>query len=436
MSVPLLTTKLYVPPARLERVPRLRLIRRMDKGLRLGHRLTLVSAPAGFGKTTLLSDWIGQHEGPVAWLSLDDQDNEPPRFWAHLIAALQRVHPDLGQDTLHLLQAAQPPPTQGILNPLLNEIAALAQTPPTTDIVLVLDDHHLVSAPQLHEGIAFLLEHQPHNLHLVISTRADPPLPVFRLRARGYLTELRTDDLRFAPGEATSFLNTVMGLDLTLADVEALETRTEGWIVGLQLAALSLQGRTDARQFIAAFNGSHHYVPEYLTEEVVRRQTEPVRRFLVGTSVLDRLCGSLCDALTGERDGVTTLADLQRRNLFVVPLDDEHRWYRYHHLFADLLGNLLRQERLPERIRELHLRASEWHERSGNLDDPARAASRRFRAGGILDRAGSANHYRPRPVDDLHPLVGSPARRPAARPAVPAPLSGLGAESGRADRRR
>ncbi len=369
MSAPILTTKLYVPPTRPERVPRPRLIRRLDEGLRSGCRLTLVSAPAGFGKTTLLSDWIGQHGKPVAWLSLDDQDNEPPRFWTYLVAALQRVRADLGQDTLPLLQTAQPPPAEDILNPLLNEIAALAETPPGLDIVLVLDDYHLISAPQIHEGIAFLLEHQPHNLHLVISTRADPPLPVYRLRARGHLAELRTDDLRFTPGEAVTFLNTVMGLSLTPADVEVLETRTEGWIVGLQLAALSLQGRTDAGQFIAAFGGGHHYVLEYLTEEVVRRQPEPVRRFLMETSVLGRLCGPLCDALTGESDGDDMLADLQRRNLFLVPLDDEHRWYRYHHLFADLLGNLLRKERPPERIRELHIRATEWHERNGDLDD-------------------------------------------------------------------
>ena len=320
MSIPLLTTKLHVPPARPERVPRPRLIQRLDEGLRWGHRLTLVSAPAGFGKTTLLSDWIGQHDGAIAWLSLDDQDNEATRFWTYLIAAIQTVHADLGRDALHLLQAAQPLPTQAILGSLLNEIAALAQPPSPRDLVLVLDDYHLISAPQIQEGLAFLLEHQPHNLHLVISTRADPPLPLFRLRARGHLTELRTDDLRFTSEEAATFLNAMMGLDLLPEDIVALETRTEGWIVGLQLAALSLQGRTDAREFIAAFSGSHHYVLEYLTEEVVRRQTGPVRRFLMLTSVLDRLHGSLCDALTGDSDGDATLADLQRRNLFIVPL--------------------------------------------------------------------------------------------------------------------
>jgi LuxR family maltose regulon positive regulatory protein len=266
MPAPLLTTKLHIPPARAEWVPRPRLIRRLTAGLGLGHRLTLISAPAGFGKTTLLSEWIAQHDGPVAWLSLDDQDNEAVRFWTHLVAAHQRIRADLGQDALTLLQAGQPPPAEAILSSLINEIAALAESPPTKAIILVLDDYHLISTPQIHEGVAFLLEHQPHNLHLVIATRADPLLPVFRLRARGQLTELRSDDLRFTADEATTFLNTAMELDLPLQDVEALERRTEGWIVGLQLAALSLQGRAEARQYIDAFGGSHHYVLEYLTE--------------------------------------------------------------------------------------------------------------------------------------------------------------------------
>jgi LuxR family maltose regulon positive regulatory protein len=314
----------------------------------------------------LLGEWLVEC-GPgtrVAWLSLDQDDNDAKRFWTYLVAAVQAVDTDLGQATLNLLQAPQLPPVQALLMPLLNEIATLPKT-----LTLVLDDYHLISAPQIHSGIAFLLEHQPHNVHMVISTRADPPLPVFRLRARGQLTELRSDDLRFTPDEAAAFLNSAMGLDLAPGDVEALEARTEGWIVGLQLAAVSLQGRTDAHEFIAAFSGSHHYVLEYLTAEVVRRQTEPVRGFLIQTAILDSLCGSLCDALTGDNDGGAMLADLHRRNLFIVPLDDERRWYRYHHLFADLLGNLLRKELPPERIRELHRRASEWHARNGDLDE-------------------------------------------------------------------
>jgi LuxR family maltose regulon positive regulatory protein len=411
VSASLLKTKLHIPPVRPERVPRPRLIERLDGGLRLGHRLTLVSAPPGFGKTTLLSDWLDQHEGPGAWLSLDEDDGEVARFWTYLITALQMVQRGPGQDSgnlgqdsgnfgqnsgnlgessLQLLQAAQPPPAQVFLKPLLNEIAALAKTSSAPAIVLVLDDYHLISTSQVHDGISYLLEHQPANLHLVIATRADPPLPVFRLRARGHLTELRTDDLRFTPGEAAAFLNTVMGLDLRPADVGALEARTEGWIVGLQLAALSLQGRVDRRTFINGFTGSHHYVLEYLTEEVVRRQSEPVRRFLIQTSVLDRLCGSLCDALTGERDGDAVLADLQHRNLFIVPLDDEHRWYRYHHLFADLLGNSLRKEVPPERIRELHRRASEWHQQNGDPDDAIKHALQALafvRAASLIEQA-------------------------------------------------
>jgi LuxR family maltose regulon positive regulatory protein len=279
---------------------------------------------------------------------------------------------------------------------LVNEIAALAQNLPATNVILVLDDYHHISAPQIHEGLSFLLEHQPPNLHLVISTRADPPLPIFRLRARGQLVELRTDDLRFTPGEAADFLNSVMGLDLAPEDVEALEARTEGWIAGLQLAALAMQShrpasrgepirqsRPDARAFIDAFGGGHHYVLEYLTEEVVRRQSEPLRRFLMQTSILDRLNGSLCDAvcfssaetegspsgtaLTGWDDGDAVLADLVRRNMFIIPLDAEQGWYRYHHLFADLLGNLLRKELPVERVRDLYLRASRWHEGKGDL---------------------------------------------------------------------
>jgi LuxR family maltose regulon positive regulatory protein len=372
VSPSVLTTKLFIPLPRPNLVPRPRLIRRLEEGLRLGHRLTLVSAPAGFGKTTLLSEWIGQCEGAGAWLSLDDQDSEADHFWMYLISALQTVRADLGNDALHLLQGAQPSSAQAIMSALLNDVAALARTSSATDVILVLDDYHLISAPQIHEGLSFLLEHLPPNLHLVISTRADPPLPLFRLRARGQLTEVRTDDLRFTPAEAAIFMNSMMGLDLEPEDVNTLEARTEGWVVGLQLAALSLQGRADARQFITAFSGSHHYVLEYLTEEVVRREPGPVQRFLMLTSVLDRLCGPLCDALTGQNNGEAMLADLKRRNLFVVPLDDQHRWYRYHQLFADLLGNLLRNELPQERIRELYLRGSEWYEHNGDPDEAIR----------------------------------------------------------------
>jgi len=396
--MPLLATKLYVPPQRHNQVPRPRLIQQLGVALQLGRRLILVSAPAGFGKTTLLADWTSgirlvsgdsnEIENRILWLSLDEEDNSPLRFWTYLVAAFQTAHTDLGQATSSLLQLPQLPLPSTLLTPLLNKVAALPET-----LTLVLDDYHLISAPQVHKGLAFLLDHQPSNLHLVIATRADPPLPIFRLRARGQLTELRSDDLRFTPDEAATFLNSTMDLGLTPEDVQALEARTEGWIVGLQLAALSLQGRANAHEFIAAFTGGHHYVLEYLTEEVVRCQSQAVQRFLMQTSILERLNGSLCDSLTGEQNGEAVLADLQRRNLFIVPLDDERRWYRYHHLFADLLSNLMRGEWPEEQIYELHHRASQWYEQHGSLDDAVKHAlqAQDFdRAATLIEQAAGA----------------------------------------------
>ncbi|MCP4543013.1 MAG: hypothetical protein GY832_38345 [Chloroflexi bacterium] len=389
MTIPLLTTKLYIPPPRPGLVERPHLIERLDEGLRLGHKLTLISAPAGFGKTTLLSEWISHRDAvtaplPVAWLSLGEEDNDATRFWTYLIAALQTVYADLGQDTLQVLEAAQSPSIESILTPLLNEITALPDK-----IVLVLDDYHTISNKTIHDGLAFLLEHQPQQFHMGLSTRADPPLPVIQLRARGQLTELRANDLRFTPHEAAAFMNETMGLSLTSEDVQALKARTEGWIVGLQLAALSMQGRADTREFISAFTGSHHYVLEYLTEEVLRQQPEPVQRFLLETSILDRLCGPLCDAVrfgiaetpsnsggiavieqTGSTD---VLANLNRRNLFIVPLDDAHYWFRYHRLFASLLSGHLRQSR-PDDLPHLHHRAATWYEENGYADEAIRHA--------------------------------------------------------------
>jgi ATP/maltotriose-dependent transcriptional regulator MalT len=353
----LLQTKLYVPPVRPERVPRPRLIEQLDTSTRLGHKLILVCAPAGFGKTTLLSDWVCRCGRQVAWLALDQEDSDATRFWTYLIAALQTAHAGLGQSALRALASPQSGPIEPILTHLLNEIAAL-----TGAFVLVLDDYHAISDPSIHTGVAFLLDHLPQQLHVAISTRADPPLPVSRLRARGQLIDLRADDLRFTVDEMACFLNARMGLDLLPEDVTALEARTEGWVAGVQLAALSMQGRADKHAFIAAFTGGHHYILEYLTEEVVRRQPEPVRQFLLQTSILGRLCGPLCDAVTGRADAGTVLQGLYRANLFIVPLDDEHRWVRYHHLFADLLGNLLRKEMPPEHIQALHRRASAWYE--------------------------------------------------------------------------
>jgi LuxR family transcriptional regulator, maltose regulon positive regulatory protein len=352
LTAPLLSTKFYIPPTRPEFVPRPRLIARLDEGLQ--RKLTLVSAPAGFGKTALVSAWVADRRQPAAWLSLDEADNDPARFLAYFTAALERLAPAIGEKLAGMRQAAQPPPTEAILTALLNEIGALADR-----IVLVLDDYHLIDSAPIDQALAFLLEHQPPQLHLVIVTRQDPDLPLARLRARGQLTELRAADLRFAPGEAATFLNQVMGLDLSAEQVAALEARTEGWIAGLQLAALSMRGRSDVAGFIRAFAGDNRYIVDYLVEEVLQRQPERVGRFLLQTSILDRLSGPLCDAITEQAGSQSLLQRLERGNLFVIPLDDRRQWYRYHHLFADVLRARLMEEQ-PGQASELHRRASEW----------------------------------------------------------------------------
>jgi LuxR family maltose regulon positive regulatory protein len=376
VSIPLLKTKLYIPPLRPELVPRLRLIERLNAGLHC--KLTLVSAPAGFGKTTLLSEWVAGNERPVAWLSLDEGDNDPARFLAYFVAALNQAkgtEAPLGGGVLSMLQSPQPPPTEAILTTLINEITVIPDR-----IVLVLDDYHLIEAQPVHDFLTFLLRHLPphtgsggqcQGMHLVIATREDPPLPLARLRARGQLTELRATDLRFTPSEAAEFLNQVMGLDLSAEDIAALERRTEGWIAGLQLAAISMQGREDTASLVQSFTGSQRHVLDYLVEEVLEQQSESVQAFLLQTSILDRLTGSLCDAVcgasckdTGQEDGRATLEMLDHANLFIVSLDDERRWYRYHHLFGDLLRQRLRQSQ-PEQTRTLHRRASEWYEQNG-----------------------------------------------------------------------
>jgi len=318
--------------------------------------LTLVAAPAGYGKTTLLSEWRAQMRAnhPVAWLSLDEGDNNLLRFLLYLTAAFDSVQPDLLLNTSLLYQSPQLPPIETICTTLLNEISSF-----DGDIVLVLDDYHVISNPEIQVVLTFLLDHQLPDLHLVILTRADPALPLARLRARGQLTEIRAADLRFTLEEATAFLNEMMGLKLTPQEVSTLEARTEGWIAGLQLAALSMQGRADTNGFITAFSGSHQYIVDYLAEEVLTRQPESVRDFLLKTSILERLTGPLCEALTGVAGGQHTLEMLAASNLFLIPLDDERRWFRYHHLFADLLHSRLRST-APEQLSQLHLRASAW----------------------------------------------------------------------------
>jgi LuxR family maltose regulon positive regulatory protein len=367
MAGPLLETKLHVPRWRRSLVTRPRLSERLSRGAESA--LTLVSAPAGFGKTTLLAEWVAAAAAggrSVAWLSLDQRDNDPALFWAYLVAALNTV-PGVGAGALSVLQPPQPP-NEASLVALLNDLDAISD-----DVVLVLDDYHVIDARDVQDGMAFLLEHLPPQIHLVIASRTDPPLPLARLRGRGELAEIRAADLRFTPGEAAAYLNEVMGLVLTAADVAALEGRTEGWIAALQLAALSMQGREDTAAFINGFAGDDRYIVDFLAEEVLQRQPGHVQHFLLQTSILDRLSGPLCDAVTGQDGGKAKLATLERGNLFLVPLDDRRRWYRYHQLFADVLHARLLDEQ-PEEVPGLHRRASGWLEQNGEPSEAIRHA--------------------------------------------------------------
>lgn len=377
MPTPTLATKLYRPPLRRNVVLRPRLVTRLNDGLAAGHKLTLISAPAGFGKTTVVSEWVHRGARPVAWLSLDQGDNDLPRFLTYLVAALQTMMPNLGAEVLAQLQAA-PPPRESVgyetlLTTLLNEITTVSD-----NFMLVLDDYHTIDAAPngggpmgaplgaIDKALAFLLDHLPPQLHLVIATREDPDLPLARLRARDQLTEVRAADLRFTAAEAAEFLNQAMGLTLTAEEIAALETRTEGWIVGLQLAALSMQGVPDTSSFIRSFTGSNRFVLDYLLEEVLQQQPARTQTFLLRTSMLERMCGPLCDAVLLDPTGTgqEILETLEHANLFIVPLDHERRWYRYHQLFGDLLRQRLgNAELLPD----LHLRASHWHAENGDL---------------------------------------------------------------------
>jgi len=321
-TLPLLETKLYLPRWRTGMVPRPRLIARLRE--RGEERLTLISAPPGFGKTTLLAEWLAgvkSDRRSAAWVSLDPGDNDPALFWSYAIAALQRVAPGLGAGAMARLHSPQPPAIEEVLTALINEIDA-----GTGDVELVFDDFHVIESEAIHQAVAFLLDHLPARLRLVIASRTDPPLPLGRLRARGQLSELRAADLRFTATEAAAFLNRAMRLGLSPADVATLEERTEGWIAGLQLAALSMRGREDVSGFLAAFSGDNRFVADYLVEEVLERQPDDVRSFLLETSILERLSGPLCDAVTGGGGSVDLLERLERGNLFVVPLDDERRW--------------------------------------------------------------------------------------------------------------
>ncbi len=412
MSTPILATKLYIPPPRPKIVLRPHLIERLNKGLFSGCKLTLVAAPAGFGKTTLVSEWIAGCGRPAAWLSLDAGDNDPARFLTYLIAALQTLGlgradggvAAIGAGVLGVLQSPQPPPMESMLTALINELTTLPDT-----FILVLDDYHAIDAKPIDNALAFLLDHLPPQMHLVMATREDPHLPLARLRARGQLTELRAADLRFTPAEAAEFLNQAMGLNLSAENIAALENRTEGWIAGLQLAAISMQGHSDTASFIQSFTGSHHFVLDYLVEEVLQQQSASVQTFLLRTSILSRLCGPLCDAVlldpsaSGQETGQETLEYLEHANLFIAPLDDERRWYRYHHLFADLLRQRLHQSTATSAwgegrgVTELHSRASRWYEDHG-LDleafQHAAAANDVGRAEQLIDEKGLHLHSR------------------------------------------
>ncbi|MCA9959354.1 MAG: hypothetical protein KC443_09995, partial [Anaerolineales bacterium] len=415
MSTDLLQTKLYAPRLRPSLVPRPHLIEKLNAGL--GGKLTLISAPAGFGKTTLVSAWLANGKRPFVWLSLDDGDADPTRFLTYLVAGLQTIVPELGAGILAVLQSPQSPPLESMLTTLLNEIVTR-----TNDFTLVLDDYHIIDAQAVDKALNFLLEHQPPQMHLVITTREDPNLPLARLRVRDQLTELRAADLRFTLDETAVFLNQMMGLNLTPADIAALEARTEGWIAGLQLAALSMRGhRDDAASFIDAFSGSHRFVLDYLVEEVLQQQPASVQTFLLETAVLHQLTGSLCNAITGSDNGQETLETLERANLFLVPLDNERHWYRYHHLFADLLRQRLQQNMAARDIATLHARASQWYEQNGlelEAFHHATAANDTARALRLIEGNGLPLYFRGEAIPVRHWLESLTEAEFKARPAL------------------
>ena len=395
----LLPTKLYMPPNRAEQVGRPHLLAKLAGQPQT--RLLLLSAPAGYGKTTLLTSWLRQQtDKTVCWVSLDGDDSNPTQFFAYLALAIRPL-PNAQSSLRQLLQANQPLPATAFAKTFVQDI-----TPVTTPFILVLDDYHRLDAPAIDEAVAFLLQYMPPQMQVVIATREDPPLPLARLRARHQLVELRGHDLRFSQMEATRFLREVMGLRLTTADITALESRTEGWIAGLQLAALALQGQADTELFIASFSGSHRFVLDYLVEEVLQQQPEAVQTFLLQTAVLDRLCAPLCDAVLANPaiSGQETLAHLEQANLFLIPLDGQRRWYRYHHLFADLLRQRLQQQG-EQVITRLHLRASKWYE-ANELEieafHHATAAHDIDRAEYLIDAKGPSLQFRGGAVPILH----------------------------------
>src|SRR5215212_2312469 len=426
----LVSTKLRPFHTRPNLVARPRLIVKLEP--EAGHKLMLISAPAGFGKTTLLGEWAASRsdEQCVAWVSLDEGDNDPARFLSYLVAALQTVEEEIGEGVLSSLRAPGSPPVEALTGALINELADVPGT-----LAIVLDDYHLIDSDQVHGMVAFLLERLPSNVHLLIASRIDPPLPLARLRARGQITEINATDLFFTREEAVTFLKETMGLNLSEKDVGALEERTEGWIAGLQLAALSMRDREDVPGFVRAFSGSHCDVLDFLSEEVLERQSEQMRAFLLETSILQRLTEELCDAVTDRDDGQEALERLERENLFVVPLDDERRWYRYHHLFADVLRGLLEQER-SEDVKELHLRAASWYERNGWASEAvehALAAGDAGWAARLVEYYTQARFQRGEGVTVDRWLTALPAGLVRSRPRLSLARAILALISGRAD---
>ena len=415
MAIQLIATKLYKPISHADVVLRSRLIARLNKGSR--SKVTLISAPAGFGKTTLVTEWIVGSGRQVAWLSLDQSDSDPARFFTYFVAALQTIAPNIGKAIFDVLQSPDQPPIDSLLTDLLNQIVTIAH-----DFVLVLDDYHALDSREIDAALTFLIENQPPQMHLAITTREDPQLPLARLRGRGQLTEVRAADLRFTPDEAAEFLNRVMGLSLSSSDIAALEARTEGWIAGLQLAALSMQGHQEVTQFIESFTGSHHFVSDYLVQEVLNSQPSHIQRFLLQTSILERLCGPLCDAvLQDERHAAQQILEsIQEANLFLVPLDNERRWYRYHHLFGDLLRKRLGQSAHVE-FDELHSRASRWFEENGfeiEAFQHAAAAHDLDRAMRLIEADGTPLYLRGAVDPVLHWLESLPHETLDARPTL------------------
>ncbi len=388
----LLITKFALPPVRSDLVSRPRLTNQLQLGIQ--RPFTLIAAPAGFGKTTLLATWLEHAPLRAAWISLEHDDDDLTRFWSSVFTALSHVHPGSGTSAVALLQASplSPlPPIETVLTAWINDLATLPH-----EVALVLDDYHVITAQPIHRSVTYLLDHLPHQLHLIMATRADPPLPLARLRTRGHLTEIRSADLRFTAEETAAFLTRALGLSLSAQDIAALEARTEGWIAGLQLAALSMQGRKDIAGFLKTFTGSHRYIIDYLVQEVLARQPEPVQTFLLQTATLERLQGSLCEAVigepVGEASGQAMLEQLEQANLFLMPLDDERLWYRYHQLFAEALRHRL-QRKHPTLVPELHQRASAWYEQHGLLREAvhhALAASDFAQAARLIEQAFNA----------------------------------------------